>query len=284
MLCQRSVALLVCLLVVVGFAGQGFCASSALPSPTGPVTDLVGLLDRGTRQRLTQLLDQVRERTGAEIAVLVVGSTAPDTIEEYSLAVFDQWKIGQRGKDNGLLFLVAVQDRRMWITTGYGLEGILPDGKIGEIRDRAVLPSFRAGQFAEGIVRGSEALAAVILGQTGNAQAEPLGRVGARKRATRFGSAWTGTLLAIFVLLILFSVAASAADRRAALRGRAVSSRRSRGMPWWIGGGLGGGYGGWSGRSSGGWSSGGFGGGFGGGGFGGFGGGGSVGGGAGGSW
>jgi uncharacterized protein len=254
----------------VGFAGQVFCASSALPSPTGPVTDLVGLLDQETRKRLTQYLDQVRERTGAEIAVLVIASTAPDTIEAYSIAVFDQWRIGQRGKDNGLLFLVAVQDRRMWITTGYGLEGILPDGKIGEIRDRAIVPSFRAGRYAEGIVRGSEALGAVIL-----AQAEPAARVGSRKRPARFGSAWTGTLLAIFVLLILFSVAASAADRRAALRGRAVPSRRSRWAPWWIGGGLGGGYGGWSGRSSGGWS---------GGGFGGFGGGGSGGGGAGGSW
>ena len=170
----------------------------------------------------------------------------------------------------------------MWITTGYGLEGVLPDGKIGEIRDRAILPTFRAGRYAEGIVRGSEALAAVIVAQAGGAQAEPLAGVTSRKRATHFSR--TGTLLAIFVLLILFSVAASAADRRAALRGRAVPSRRNRGMPWWIGGGLGGGYGGWSGRSSGGWSGGGFGGGFGGGGFGGFGGGGSGGGGAGGSW
>jgi uncharacterized protein len=284
MLCRRSLSLLACLLVAVGFAGQVFAASSALPSPTGPVTDLVGLLDEGTRQRLTQYLDQVRERTGAEVAVLVVASTAPDTIEEYSTAVFDQWKIGQRGKDNGLLFLVAVQDRRMRITTGYGLEGVLPDGKIGEIRDRAILPFFRAGQFGEGIVRGSEALGGVILAQAGSVQAEPLARMGPRKRPARIRSAWTGTLLAVFVLLILFSVAASAADRRAALRGRAVPSRRSRVFPWWIGGSLGGGYGGWSGRSSGGWSSGGFGGGFGGGGFGGFGGGGSGGGGAGGSW
>ena len=282
--CRRSLALFVSLLVAAGFAGQVFGASPAVPSPAGPVTDLVGLLDRGTQQRLTQILEQVRARTGAEMAVLVVASTAPDTIEAYSMAVFDQWKIGQRGKDNGLLLLVAVQDRRMWITTGYGLEGILPDGRIGEIRDRTILPSFRAGRYAEGILRGSEALAAVILAQTGGAAAEPASKAGARKRSPQVGSAWTGTLLAIFVLLILFSIAASAADRRAALRGRGARSRRSAALPWWIGGGLGGGYGGWSGRSSGGWSGGGFGGGFGGGGFGGFGGGGSGGGGAGGSW
>jgi uncharacterized protein len=284
MRCLRSLALLACLLLLVGWADRVSGAALALPSPAGPVTDLVGVLDQEIRQRLAQFLDQVRERTGAEIAVLVVASTAPDTIEGYSIAIFDRWKIGQRGKDNGLLFLVAVQDRRMWITTGYGLEGVLPDGKVGEIRDRAILPSFRAGQYAEGIVRGTEALAAVILAQAGGATAEPLMQVRPRQRAKQVGSPWTGPLLAIFVLLILFSVAASAADRRAALRGRAVPSRRSRWLPWWIGGGLGGGYGGWSGGRSGGWSGGGFGGGFGGGGFGGFGGGGSGGGGAGGSW
>ena len=271
-----SLALFACLLVATGFAGGALAAAPVLPSPAGPVTDLVGLLDQGTRQRLTQFLDQVRERTGAEIAVLVVASTAPDTIEDYSIAIFDRWKIGQRGKDNGLLFLVAVQDRRLWITTGYGLEAILPDGKVGEIRDRAILPFFRAGRYADGIVKGTEALAAVILGQAGGATTELPAQGSARKRAAQFGSRWTGTLLAIFVLLILFSVAASAADRRAALRGRAVPSRRSRGMPWGFGGGLGGGYGGWSGGS--------FGGGFDGGGFGGFGGGASGGGGAGGSW
>lgn len=272
----RSLALLACVFVTAGFAGRAFAASPTLPSPAGPVTDVVGVLDQGTRQRLTQFLDRVRERTGAEIAVLVVASTAPDTIEEYSIAIFDRWKIGQRGKDNGLLFLVAVQDRRMWITTGYGLEGILPDGKVGEIRDRDVLPFFRAGRYADGIVKGTEALAAVILAQAGGATTGLPAPVSSRARAMPFGSAWTGTLLVIFVLLILFSVAASAADRRASLRGRAVPSRGLRRMSWWFGGGLGGGFGGWSGGS--------FGGGFGGGGFGGFGGGGSGGGGAGGSW
>src|SRR5512139_2775992 len=192
---RRSVALLVYLILVAGFTGRVHGASPALPSPAGPVTDLVGILDQATRQRLAQYLDRVRERTGAEIAVLAVASTAPDTIEDYSIAVFDRWKIGQRGKDNGLLFLVAVQDRRMRITTGYGLEGILPDGKVGEIRDRAIFPFFRAGRFAEGIVRGSEALAAVILAQMGSGTAEPLARVGTRKRSTQFGSAWTGALL-----------------------------------------------------------------------------------------
>lgn len=266
---QRSLALLACLLLVAGLCECATGAAPEFPSPAGPVTDLVGILDQETRLRLARLLDSVREKTGAEFAILVIESTTPETIEGYSIAIFDRWKIGQQGKDNGLLFLVAINDRRMWITTGYGLEGILPDGKVGEIRDRAILPSFRAGRYGEGIVRGTEALAAVVLGQG------PVDRIRVGKPAGQRGNPWTGFLLAVFVLLVLFSMAVSAVDRRRALGGRPAPWRRRRSVPWWTAGGMGAGYGGWS--------SGG-GGGFGGGGFGGFGGGRSGGGGAGGSW
>ena len=271
------------LIVVAVLAPTWAAAAAEIPSPTSAVTDVAGVLGQDARQRLVRILSEVRERTGAEIAVLVVASTLPEAIEDYSIAVFDRWKIGQRGKDDGLLFLVAVQDRRMRITTGYGLEGILPDGKVGEIRDRAILPLFRAGRYAEGIVRGTEALAAVVLAQASGASGKAV-PARPQQRAGWGGSRRTGVLLAVFVLLILFSVAVSAADRRASLGGRGVSRRRSSWLPWGIGGGVGGAYGGWSSGRYGGWSGGGFGGGFGGGGFGGFGGGGSGGGGAGGSW
>ncbi len=258
MRCRRSCALCVGLLLLAAFATD-VLAASALPSPTGPVTDLVGVLDQRARQQLSGILDRVRERTGAEVAILVVPSTAPDTIDEYSIAIFDQWKIGQKGKDNGLLFLVAVQDRRMRITTGYGLEAILPDGKVGAIRDRAIIPLFRAGRYADGIMRGTEALADVLLGEGGGSTQ---GRHGSPAWSARApGSRWTGALLALFVVLILFSVAVSAADRRTAAGGRGLRSRPSRWWPWFFGGGLGSGYGGWSAGRYGTRSSGGFGGG-----------------------
>jgi uncharacterized protein len=279
---RRSLALWAWLLILAGLVAAGSGAAAEIPPPAGPITDRAGVLAQDARQRLVRILDEVRERTGAEIAVLVVPSTAPDSIEDYSIAVFDRWKIGQQGKDNGLLFLVAVQDRRMRITTGYGLEAILPDGKVGEIRDRAIIPLFRAGRYADGIVRGTEALAAAILSPAA-ATAGPAAQTRPRQRAGRVGGRWTGVLLVVFVLLILFSVALSAADRRAALGGREVGRRRSGWLPWGIGGGVGG-YGAWLSGRHGGGSGGGFGGGFGGGGFGGFGGGGSGGGGAGGSW
>jgi uncharacterized protein len=262
-------------LVLLMLPGVALAASIAIPSPAGSVTDLVGVLDQNSRQHVSQLISEVRQRTGAEIAVLIVPSTEPESIENYSIAVFDGWKIGQRGKDNGLLVLVAVRDRRMRITTGYGLEGILPDGKVGEIRDREITPSFRAGRYAEGILRGTNALAAVILGQAG----APGGALGQPAQASphknRFASGSTGILLGVFILLVLFAAGLSAMDRPASLgaRGRGYMRRRGGSWgPWWFGGGSGGAVGGWSG------------GGFGGGSFGGFGGGGSGGGGAGGSW
>lgn len=258
--------------ILLLLAGAAVAVGVELPSAAGPVTDLAGILDGGTRARLRELIGEVQARTGAEIAILTVPSTAPEPIQAYSVAVFDRWKIGKRGQDNGLLFVVAVRDRRLWITTGYGLEGILPDGKVGEIRDRDIVPFFRAGRYAEGILRGTEALARVILAQGGEGSSG--GRPVRRRGATGGGS--TGILLAIFVLLVLFSAGLSAADRQAAVRGR----RRRSGFwgPFWFGSG-GGMFGGWT-VGSGGWSGGGFS----AGGFGGFGGGSTGGGGAGGSW
>ena len=262
------------LLVLTGPAAAG---APALPSPTGPVMDLAGVLDAGTQQQVTRLIREVQERTTAEIAILTVPSTAPLTIEEYSVAIFDRWKIGKRGQDNGLLFLVAVRDRRLWITIGYGLEGMLPDGKIGEIRDRYIVPHFRAGRYAEGILRGTEALASVILAQGGEGTQ---GRQPAVRPARRQGAFWsgsTGILLGIFLLLVLFSAGLSAMDRRTYVQARGRRGRGGFWGPFSFGAGSGGAFGGWSG---GGWSGGGFS----SGGFGGFGGGSTGGGGAGGGW
>jgi uncharacterized protein len=259
----RGLALGILLLTVAVPAAAGTSAIR-VPAYAGYVTDLVGVLDPTAKGRLTQLVKRVETQATAEMAILIVASTVPESIEEYSIAVFDQWKIGKKGKDNGLLVLVAVRDRRMRITTGYGLEGVLPDGKVGEIRDQHFLPAFRAGRYGEGVLRGTEALAAVLLG---DAEAGP--RKGpTASRQLRAGP--TGFLLAVFLVLLLVAGGLTLVERGGFRPGRGVS-RRSGWGPW-IGGGTGGGVGGWS---SGGFSSGSF---------GGFGGGTSGGGGSGGDW
>jgi len=193
------------------------------------------------------LCRRIEQKTTAEVAVLTVPSTSPLPVEEYARLVFDRWKVGMKGKDNGVLFVVAVADRRLFIATGYGVEAVLPDGRVGEIRDAVMVPLFRRGAYGEGIYRGVAAVGSVLAGEAP--------APGTASRRTKIP--WAAALLVPLALLIVLRTAA-ARSRRAL---------HSRGAGWYVGG-LGGGFGG----------------GFGSGGFGGFGGGSYGGGGAGGSW
>jgi uncharacterized protein len=123
----------------------------AIPEPTGFVNDHAGLLDESTRARLEAFLDQVRTKTGAEFALLTVESTAPLDPAEYKVRVFEQWKLGKQGKDNGLLLLIVTGQHKISFETGYGLEGVLPDGLESRIIREEMTPRFRAGDYPGGI-------------------------------------------------------------------------------------------------------------------------------------
>jgi uncharacterized protein len=245
-------------------------ASAATVEPTVPVargyvSDYVGVLGAATIRDLDALIGELKDKTGAEIAVVVVNSTQPLTAFDYAMKIAEAWKPGRAGKDNGVVFLVAVGDRRMFILTGYGVEAWLPDGKVGEIRDQLVRPAFRRGDYASGIRAATQALAAII------AQGEGV-QLNTAPPAPSRGPP-PASPVAVLVLLLLLLVVLMVFVRFPFFP--VVGGRR----------GLGGGFGG------GGFGGGGFGGGFGGGGFGGggggfggFGGGGFGGGGAGGDW
>jgi len=126
------------------------------------VTDLPGLLRPETVQQLNGLIDQLERETTAELAVVVVRSLDGRSIEEFAVDLFRRWGIGKRETNNGLLFLWAVNDRRVKVEVGYGLEAILPDGKVGAILDHHVIPHFKAGEYDEGVLQGVRALAGVI--------------------------------------------------------------------------------------------------------------------------
>lgn len=247
------------LAVVVALAAKLAAAQPepTIPRPLGYVSDYAGRLRVETVRELDGLIRELRERTGAEIAVVVVDSTAPLSAFDYAMRVAEVWKPGAVEKDNGVVFLVAAKDRELFILTGYGVEGVLPDGRVGEIRDRIVLPAFRRGDMDAGIREATRTMAAIIAAQYGvtlsaapppAAPGEPLGPL--------------FTLFALGVLVLALYTMAKNPHLAAAVGGR---GRRGRDRNW--GGGFGGG---------------GFGGG--GGGFGGFGGGGFGGGGAGGRW
>ena len=222
------------------------------------MTDLAGVIDPATKARITHLVDELRDRTGAEIAVVTVETTAPLDDFTYAMRLADAWKPGRKREDTGVVFLVATRDRKVRVLVGYGLEGILPDGLVGEIIRRDVLPAFRNGRGADAVWGGVSEIARTIATSRG----VTLGN--APPRPARQPEPSTPGWLVVVVLLVVVALMLYQASQPSRLR----RDRRS-GYPIWWGGG--GGFGG-----------GGFGGG--GGGFGGFGGGGFGGGGAGGSW
>jgi uncharacterized protein len=122
------------------------------------VTDMASALRTETVAKINAAIGEFEQTTGGEMAVVVVRSLDGNSVEDYAAKLFALWGIGKKGQDNGLLLLWSTGDRRVRVEVGYGLEGLLPDGKVGSILDTYVIPKFKAGQFDEGILGGVDAL------------------------------------------------------------------------------------------------------------------------------
>lgn len=136
--------------------------AATLPTPQGFVTDTASVIPAEVARGIEARLEELRAKTGTEVAVVTVRSIAPLTVEEYANELFARWGIGQKGKDNGVLILLAVKERKVRIETGYGIEPILPDGKAGAIIREIMLPHFKRGTLGEGLAAGAEAVAEVV--------------------------------------------------------------------------------------------------------------------------
>jgi uncharacterized protein len=150
-------ALLLLLLPVVLLARD-------VPFLSGRIVDEAGMLSPEARQRIEQKLAGFEQRTGAQVVVLTIDSLQGDPIEDFAIRVAETWKLGQQGKDNGAIFLVARDDRLMRIEVGYGLEPELTDAESGRILDNIVRPAFRNGDFGGGIEQGVDAVLAALGG------------------------------------------------------------------------------------------------------------------------
>lgn len=133
-----------------------------VPSPEGRVNDFAGVISSDYLQKINSLIEEVEQKTSAEVAVVTQPSIAPYGADQYAQMLFDNWKIGKKGKDNGVLILLAVKEREWRIHTGYGVEGILPDGVCGRIGRDYMVPYFKDGQYAEGLYYGVAATANII--------------------------------------------------------------------------------------------------------------------------
>ncbi len=137
----------------------------AVPPLAHRVTDLTGTLDAQQVQALEARLSAFEAEKGAQLAVLIVPSVRPETIEQYGIRVAETWKLGRRGVDDGALLLIAKDDRELRIEVGYGLEGALPDAIANRIIDEIIVPRFKRGDFYDGLDAGVTAMINVIHGE-----------------------------------------------------------------------------------------------------------------------
>jgi len=232
-------------------AASTSAAAVEFPQYTGYVNDYVGLLSQADKAKLTALLTELDKKTTAQVAVVIVGSTEPLDLESYSVGLAQEWGIGRKGKDNGVLILIAKDDRKMRIEVGYGLEPNFTDGMTGRIIREYFTPNFKAGRLDYGTVVGTTAVAnhvASIYGVKLEGAGSPpnAGAPGPGQPGLGWGSLG---ILPLFILLLLFR-----GFWRFFLFGSLLGVGR-RGGFWGGGGGFGGssgGFGGFGGGSFGG--------------------------------
>jgi len=170
------------LAVLLAAASTAAAQMADVPYLTGRVVDNAEILDSDTRRRIVDTLRRHEQKTGNQVAVLTVPTIHGEGVEEYAVRVFEQWKLGQKGKDNGVLVVVVPQDRRMRIEVGYGLEGVLTDAHASRIIRNLMTPRFRDGDFSGGIARGVDAIVAQLEGKAA-AVSRPAGRTARGKKS-----------------------------------------------------------------------------------------------------
>lgn len=200
-------AAIVCGLLAAAFVLLPLAAAAKeVPFLSGRVVDEAGLLPPERTAALEEELRRLEEETGAQVAVLTVASLEDEVLEDYSLRVSETWGLGREGVDDGVLLLVSRDDRKLRIEVGYGLEGALTDIEAGRIVRNAIVPSFKAGDFAGGIEAGVDSIAGAIRGEPGAVPADAPG-------AGRPDLAARGMMGLVFFLVVgLFSLSALGAE------------------------------------------------------------------------
>ena len=179
-------------------------AEPVYPNYSGFVNDFTGTIDPATKAKMEALCGDLEAKTSAELAIAVVKTVAPLDSKTYAVKLFEKWKIGKKGKDNGLLLLLAMDERRVEIEVGYGLEGVINDAKAGEMLDNYGVPYFKDGRFGDGLYNAAAALSRQIATAAGQELSDEASPMAGRQKGN-----WSSddTLLTIAVVLIsVFSI------------------------------------------------------------------------------
>ncbi|MDY6878907.1 MAG: TPM domain-containing protein [Thermodesulfobacteriota bacterium] len=228
-------------------------AERPIPKPIGLVNDFAGVIGDSTERAIMAVSKELLQKTKIPVVVVTMPDIGGAEYNDYANRLYQTWGIGEKGVDKGVLIFVTIKERKMRIETGYGVEGILPDGLVGEIRDRFMMPHFKQDQFGEGLLKGTSAVAHIIAKNSGIAlTGQPKSKSPPKKRspfsaffilvliiAFVFGSRRRGVSWLLFLPLLLGG-------------GGGFGSRSGGGF-----GGFGGGFGGFGGGMSGGGGAGG---------------------------
>lgn len=219
-------------LLIVGNPGTGRAEEVKIPKLFKRVTDFTNTLAPAQVAALEQTLARFEDTTSTQIVVVMIPTLGGESIENVALSIAELNGVGQKKKDNGVLLLVAKDDRQLRIEVGYGLEGVLPDGLCGQIIRREIIPHFRSGDYFEGIKAGVEA---IMMATQNEYKAEP--------KSNNDDLSWVIPL----ILFGVFAFLASRNSRRSRMLGRGGRLPIFYGGGWGSGSGRGGGFGGFSG-------------------------------------
>ncbi|MBN1546673.1 MAG: TPM domain-containing protein, partial [Syntrophaceae bacterium] len=181
-------------------------AVESYPPATGAVNDFAGVIPAEAREKMASLSQEVLDKTGTAVVVATVKDVGDNAPDMYANELYQAWGIGKKGEDKGVLIFLALQERKIRIETGYGVEGILPDGLVGEILDRYVIPYLKKGDYGTGLGNAVAVVSLIVAKDagvtlTGNAAVKPLPRTG-RKQG---GSIFPLILLLMVMIPLLFT-------------------------------------------------------------------------------
>lgn len=254
----KPAILFISILFFIICAAAPFSQAVSIPAQPGThVVDLAGIVDHSVEMKLNSYLQELEQKTTAQVAVLTLNSLEGESIEDLAITIaHDKWKLGQKEKDNGLLLLVAVKERKYRIEVGYGLEGILPDSLVGSIGRNYLVPFFKQDKYSKGIFVATLALANEIAKDAG---VEITGMPQYNRSVPRRTSP-AGNIISIIVFIIMLILFIK--NPRLLFAFLILSSISGRGGSWGggqrgFGGGLGG-FGGGGGGFGGGGASGGW--------------------------
>ncbi len=239
---MRRILAFLGLLILVLMLPAGGLKAQEFPKPKGLINDFANVIPPEYEQKLIQITGELLEKTAVPVVVATMPDIGGEDYNEYANRLYAAWGIGKKGEDRGVLIFVTIKERKMRIETGYGIEGVIPDGLAGEIRDQYMIPYLKENRFGEGILNGALAIAQIIARDAGiHLTGEQPVRVGPKRRSS---------LPSFFILLTFLGILFSLGRRRGGLWPLLLLMGMGRGggrYGGYGGGGFGGSFGGFGG-------------------------------------